>query len=165
MIKLFEKSEEKDQLPAFVYYHQRLALQMLNRWDEATDVIIKGIQQSPDNTVHNLRLWYAYELLRTGRELTYEDIEVIDYSELIEMEKYVYSTIVVALTLGSDSLESKQDQLEPLLRKCQQDYQKTAGQNLAVHARKTLKERLKEAVEAKGFWKSLKLSFWISNRF
>lgn len=165
MIKLFERTEVKDQLPAFVYYHQRLALQMLNRWDEATDVIFKGIQQSPDNTVHNLRLWYAYELLRTGRELTYEDIEVIDYSELIDMEKYVYSTIVVALTLGKKSLESKLGQLDPLLRKCQQDYQKASGQNLAVHARKTLKARLKNAVEAKGFWKSLKLSFWISNRF
>lgn len=165
MIKLFERSEVKDQLPAFVYYHQRLALQMLNRWDEATEVIFRGVQQNPDNTVHNLRLWYAYELLRTGRELTYEDIEVIDYSELIDMEKYVYSTIAVALTLGNDSLENKQDQLDPLLRKCQQDYQKTAGQNLAVHARNTLKTKLKGSIETKGFWNSLKLSWWISNRF
>lgn len=165
MIKLFERTLVKDHLSAFVYYHQRLALQMLNRWDEATEVIFTGIQQNPDNTVHNLRLWYAYELLRTGRELTYEDIEVIDYSELIDMEKYVYSTIVVALTLGGSSLESKLDELTPLLTKCQQDYQKTANQNLAVHARNTLKARLKQSIEAKGFWNTLKLAFWISNRF
>jgi len=165
MIKLFENTNIQDELPAFVFYHYRLALQMLGRWDDASEIIIKGLQQQPDNTIHNLRLWYAYELIRTNQELTQADLEVIDYSELIEMEQYVYSTLLVLLELGNNSLEIKLDELSPLLRKCQQDYQKAGGQELALHARNTLKTKLKNSIKAKGFWSSLKLAWWISNRF
>ena len=165
VIALFEKTEVKEQLPAFVFYLQRLALQMTNQWDEATDVILKGVKQPPDNSIHNLRLWYAYELLRTNSELNNEDIEVIDYSELIEVEKYIYSIVAAALALGDSSLEEKQNQLTPLLRKCQQDYQDVVGNTLAEHAKNTLKTKLKQSIKSKGFWNSLKLSFWINNRF
>ena len=165
LIKLFERTKEKSELPAFVFYHYRLALQMLGRWDDATAAIHQGIQQQPDNTVHNMRLWYAYELIRTGQELTYEDIEVIDYEELIENEKYVYSTLLVVLELGSNALENKLEELTPLLRNCQQDYQQAAGQELAIHARKTLKNRLKKAIVTEKFFKKIKLAWWISNRF
>lgn len=165
LIKLFERTKEKSELPAFVFYHYRLALQMLGRWDDATAAIHQGIQQQPDNTVHNMRLWYAYELIRTGQELTYEDIEVIDYEELIENEKYVYSTLLVVLELGNNALENKLEELTPLLRNCQQDYQQAAGQELAIHARKTLKNRLKKAIVTEKFFKKIKLAWWISNRF
>jgi len=165
MIKLFENTNIQDEFPAFVFYHYRLALQMLGRWDDASEIIIKGLQQQPDNTIHNLRLWYAYELIRTNQELTQADLEVIDYSELIEMEQYVYSTLLVLLELGNNSLEIKLDELSPLLRKCQQNYQKSGGQELAIHARNTLKVRLKKSIQSKGFWKTLKLAFWISHRF
>lgn len=165
MIKLFESTKIPEELSAFVFYYYRLALQMLGRWDEASEFIVKGLQQKPDNTIHNLRLWYAYELYRTGQEVTLEDLEVIDCSELIEMEQYVYSTLLVSLALGNDSLESKLDELTPLLRKCQQDYQKTAGQELALHAQKLLKHRLKAAIVTKSFFGKLKLAWWVSNRF
>jgi tetratricopeptide (TPR) repeat protein len=165
MIKLFERVEIKEQLSAFVFYHYRLALQMLGRWDDSTNVIIQGLKKEPDSTVHNLRLWYAYDLVRTGEQLTKEDIEVIDYSSLIEMEQYVYSTLVATLALGNSSLESKLEELNPLLRNCQQCYQNTGGQELALHARKSLKARLKKAMQSKSLFKSIKLSLWISNRF
>ena len=165
MIKLFESTDIQGDLPAFVFYHYRLALQVLGRWDDASEFIVKGLQQQPDDSIHNLRLWYAYELHRTGQEITQEDIEVIDYSELIEMEQYVYSTLLVSLELGNNSLESKLDELTPLLRNCQQAYRKAAGQELALHARNTLKARLKQSTKSKRFWKTLKLAFWISNRF
>lgn len=165
LIKLFERTKDKANLPAYTFYHHRLALQMLGRWDEATDIINQGIKQQPDNTIHNMRLWYAYELSRTGQKLTYEDVEVIDYEELIENEKYVYSTLLVDLALGKDSLENQLDTLTPLLRKCRQDYQQTGGQALSIHARNSLKERLKNAIEAEGFFAKLKLAWWISNRF
>jgi predicted Zn-dependent protease len=165
MIKLFERTKEKKELPAYVFYHYRLALQMLGRWDDATAAINQGIKQQPDNTVHNMRLWYAYELIRTGKQLSYKDVEVIDYEELIENEKYVYSTLLVALELSGNSLESKLDELTPLLRKCQQDYQQAAGQELAIHARNTLKKRLKNSIVTEGFFGKLKLAWWISNRF
>lgn len=165
MVKLFESSEVHDELPAFVYYHYRLALQMLNRWDDASAFIIKGLQQKPDNAIHNLKLWYAYDLVRTGQELTSEDIEIIDFSELVEIEQYVYCTLVVSLELGENSLESKLDDLTPLLRRCQQAYQTAVGQNLAEHAKRALRAKLKNAIETKGFWALLKLTWWISNRF
>ncbi len=169
MIKLFERAKDKDDLPAYAFYHYRLALQMLGRWDEATDIINQGIQKQPDNTVHNMRLWYAYELFRTGQELSYQDIEVIDYQELIENEQYVYSVLLVALELGDSPLEFKlsaaEDPLTPLLRKCQQDYQNTLGQPLAMHAQKTLRTRLKQAVRTKSFFGRIKLVWWVSNRF
>ena len=137
----------------------------MTRWDDASAAIHQGILQQPDNTVHNMRLWYAYELIRTGKQLTYEDVEVIDYEELIENEKYVYSTLLVALELDDHSLENKLDELTPLLRKCQQDYKQAAGQELAIHARNTLKKRLKNAIVTEGFFGKLKLAWWISNRF
>ena len=165
LITLFESVKMKKNLPAYVFYHYRLALQMLGRWDDATEAIHQGIKQQPDNTVHNMRLWYAYELIRTGQPLTYEDVEVIAYEELIENEKYVYSTLLVTLALGDNTLENKLDDLTPLLRKCQQDYQQTVGQSLAIHARNTLKKRLKNAVVTEGFFGKLKLAWWISNRF
>ncbi len=165
MIKLFESTDIQDELPAFVFYHYRLALQMLGRWDDASAFIVKGLQQQPDNTIHNLRLWYAYELNRTGKKLTQEDLQVIDFSELIEMEQYVYSTLLVSIELGNNSLETKLDELTPLLRNCQQAYQKAVGQELALHARNILKTKLKNSIKTKGFLGKLKLSWWISNRF
>jgi hypothetical protein len=112
-----------------------------------------------------MRLWHAYELIRRGQPLTYQDVEVIDYKELIEMEKYVYSTLLVVLKLGDSSLESKMNELNPLLRKCTLDYQQTIGQTLAIHAKNTLKERLKKAAVGEGFFTRLKVSFWLYNRF
>jgi tetratricopeptide (TPR) repeat protein len=165
MIRLFENTKAPEELPAYVYYHYRLALQMLNKWDKAGDVILQGMQQQPDNTLHNMRLWHAYELIRRGQPLTYQDVEVIDYKELIEMEKYVYSTLLVVLKLGDSSLESKMNELNPLLRKCTLDYQQTIGQTLAIHAKNTLKERLKKAAVGEGFFTKLKVSFWLYNRF
>jgi len=165
MVKLFEKVKNKGELPAYSYYHYRLALQMLGRWDDATQAIFQGVKQQPDNTVHNMRLWYAYELIRIGKPLTYADLEVIDYEELIDMERYVYSTLLVILQLGNTSLEDKLEEIDPLLRKCQQAYQAANGQNLAVHARNSLKSRLKGAVSATGFFEKLKVKWWISNRF
>ncbi|MGB2742725.1 MAG: tetratricopeptide repeat protein [Cognaticolwellia sp.] len=165
LIKLFENTKNKQELPAYVFYHYRLALQMLGKWDEAGSAIEQGLQQQPDNTIHNMRLWYAYELIRTGQQLTQEDITVIDYEELMENEQYVYSTLRVVLALADDALEHKMDELTPLLRKCQQVYQATAGQSLAMHAQKTLKKRLKSAINTDGFFKKIKLNFWLSNRF
>ena len=72
---------------------------------------------------------------------------------------------MVALELDEDSLENKLDELTPLLRKCQQDYQQASGQELAIHARNTLKKRLKNAIVSEGFFGKLKLAWWISNRF
>lgn len=165
MVALFERVENKDELPTFVFYHYRLALQMLGRWDDATDAIMQGVQQPPDNTVHNLLLWYVYELHRTGQNITEQDIEIIDYDELIENEKYVYSTLRVILALDQQPLEDKLEQLTPLLRKCQQDYQHTVGQPLAVHAKKLLRRTLKDAVASTNWFTKLKLAWWISNRF
>lgn len=150
---------------SIVVEYYRLALQMLGRWNDAGEFITKGLQQKPDNTIHNLRLWYAYELIRKGQELSQVDIDVIDYSELIEIEQYVYSTLLVHLALGNDSFEYKLDELTPLLRDCQQVYQNASGQELALHARSTLRKRLKNSIETKGFWKSLKLAWQLSNRF
>ena len=165
MIKLFESTDIQDELPAFVFYHYRLALQMLGRWDDASEFIARGLQQQPDNTLHNLRLWYAYDLIRTEQAITLADIEVIDFSELIEIEQYVYCTLLVSLELGNSPLESKLNELTPLLRRCQQTYQHVVGQSLALHAQKKLRAKLKNSIETKGFWGSLKLAWWISNRF
>lgn len=165
MIRLVENAKSPKELPAYAFYQYRLALQMFNHWDRAHDAIIQGMQQPPDNTLHNLRLWYAYELVRTGKGLTYKEIEVIDYSELIELEKYVYSTLLVILELGDNTLENKLDDLDSLLRKCTQDYQQVVGQKLALHAKNSLKARIKGAVSGEGFFARLKTSFWIYNRF
>lgn len=165
MIKLFESTNIQSQLSAFVFYYHRLSLQMLDRWDDASEFIVKGLQQQPDNTIHNLRLWYVYELFRTEKQLSPSDIKVIDYSELIEIEKYVYSTLLVSLELGNEPLENKLDELTPLLRKCQRDYQDVVGHKLALHAKNTLKTELKNSIKIKGFWEKLKLTYWISNRF
>lgn len=165
MITLLENTKSPKELPAFVFYHYRLALQMMGQWDKAGEAICQGMQQQPDNTLHNMRLWHAYELVRTGKPLTYQDVEVIDYKELIDIEKYVYSTLLVALKLGNSPLESKIKELDPLLRKCTQDYQQTVGQTLAVHAKNSLKERLKKAVESQSLLMKLKMSFWLYNRF
>jgi tetratricopeptide (TPR) repeat protein len=165
IIKLLENVKVKDDLPAYVFYHYRLALQMLGRWEEASSAIDQGLKQQPDNTIHNMQLWYAYDLNRTSQNLSYQDIEVIDYKELMDNEKYVYAILLVILELGEDTLENKLDELSPLLRKCQKDYQKAAGQQLTIHARDTLKNRLKSAIVTEGFFAKLKLAWWISNRF
>lgn len=165
LIKLFENTKNKHELPAYVFYHYRLALQMLGKWNEAASAIRQGLQQQPDNTIHNMRLWHAYELTRTGQQLTQEDITVIDYEQLMENEQYVYSTLCVVLALADSALEHKLDELTPLLRECQQLYQATAGQTLAMHAQKTLKKRLKSAIATDGFFQKIKLNFWLSNRF
>ena len=138
---------------------------MLGKWNEAASAIRQGLQQQPDNTIHNMRLWHAYELTRTGQQLTQEDITVIDYEQLMENEQYVYSTLCVVLALADSALEHKLDELTPLLRECQQLYQATAGQTLAMHAQKTLKKRLKSAIATDGFFQKIKLNFWLSNRF
>ncbi|WP_158971159.1 tetratricopeptide repeat protein [Paraglaciecola sp. L3A3] len=165
VIDLFAKIKDPQRLAAFCFYHYRTALQMADKWDQASPVIQQGLTLKPDNTLHNMRLWYAYDLYRTGQTLDYADLDVIDYEELIENEKYVYSTLQVALALGQDSFESKLDVITPLLRKCQQDYQATVGQKLAVHAKQLLKTKLKDSIQVTGFFATLKLVWQLSNRF
>ena len=162
-IKLFEHVQDIEELPAIAFYHYRLALQMLDRWEEATSIIRQGVKQQPDSTVHNMRIWFAYELHRTNKNLTYEDIEVINYEALDNTEQYVYSMLLVVLALDNKTFESKQQTLVPLLKKCQQDYQNANVKKLAQKVRNSLIVLLNKSIDTSQFFNKLKLKWWIRN--
>ncbi|WP_111979445.1 tetratricopeptide repeat protein [Algibacillus agarilyticus] len=161
----FEQTEDKQALSAFCFYQYRMALQMQNRWDEAGPYITQGLSLTPDNVLHNLRLWSVYENWRVNNQVDVSELNVIDFSELIEIEQYVYRVLCAAHTLEGKSLETVQTALDPLLRECQHAYQPAAGHHLALVPQKLLRQRIKSAMVSTGFIAKLKLRFWISNRF
>jgi hypothetical protein len=138
---------------------------MLERWDEASSAIEAGIAQAPDAVVHNMRLWYLYEIWRNGSIFDESELDVIDYHELIEVERYVFSTLKVAVHLGSDSLEDSLERITPYLRKCQEDNQEVSGNYLATCAQKLLRERLKQRISSQGFFANMLMKWKLSNRF
>ena len=165
VIRLYEGCKVDAQLSAFNFYHYRIALQITGRWDDAGLIIERGLACKPDSSIHNLKLWQFYELYRTGGLVTLDDLAVIDYNELISVEQYVHTTLVVGATLSDNSVESKRDELSDLLRNCQRHYQQVAGHEFANHARNTLKQRLKAQIATTGFWQKLLINWWINNRF
>jgi tetratricopeptide (TPR) repeat protein len=50
--------ENNTALSMFCLYQVRAAYQLLDKWDEAREIIIQGLQRPSDNTIHNLRLWH-----------------------------------------------------------------------------------------------------------
>ncbi|MEQ3653136.1 MAG: hypothetical protein ABNH33_07415, partial [Glaciecola sp.] len=165
LINLYDRFENVSDLSMFSYYQVRCAYQLLNQWDKAGEVIRLGIQQQPDNSLQNMKLWYFYELWRTGHIFSDEELSVIDYHELIEIERYVFATLKVAVKLGERDLESCLDDITPELRKCQQDNQEVSGHPLASAAQSLLKERLLARVSSSGFFSKLLIKWKLSNRF
>jgi tetratricopeptide (TPR) repeat protein len=165
LVDLFDRFEKVSELSMFSYYQVRCAYQLLHRWDKAGEVIREGILQVPDNSLQNMKLWYFYELWRTGHNFSDEELSVIDYHELIEIERYVFATLKVAVKLGDRDLESCLDDITPELRKCQQDNQEVSGHPLAGAAQSLLKERLQDRISSQGFIPKLLIKWKLSNRF
>jgi tetratricopeptide (TPR) repeat protein len=165
LVDLFDRFEKVSELSMFSYYQVRCAYQLLHRWDKAGEVIREGILQVPDNSLQNMKLWYFYELWRTGHIFSDEELSVIDYHELIEIERYVFATLKVAVKLGDRDLESCLDDITPELRKCQQDNQEVSGHPLAGAAQSLLKERLQERISSQRFFSKLLIKWKLSNRF
>lgn len=163
MLNLFRNIQCEEELPAFSLYHFSLALQYSNCWDEATRIIQLGLSKEPDFTIHNIKLWYAYDQVRNGISIDDLDLELIDYHELIESERYVYCTLKVIQELGDEHLDGNQQKLMPYLRKCQQDYQLVSDNYLSQSAKFTLKQYLKSRISCQDFFSKMKMRFWLFN--
>ncbi|MBF7074803.1 C39 family peptidase [Glaciecola sp. MH2013] len=165
LIELYEQFEQPDDLSMYCFYQVRCAYQFKECWDDAGKVVELGMQRRPDNVMHNMRLWYLYEYWRKGSIFDESELDVIDYHELIEVERYVYSTLKVAVQLGADSLEDCLERITPALRRCQQDNQEASGNYLATHAQKLLRSRLESRITSTGFFARLMMKWKLSNRF
>lgn len=165
IVETYSKFENKNTLSMFSFYQVRSAMQLIGQWDEAGELIERGLKQAPDSSIHNMRLWYFYELWRNGSTFDSEELDVIDYHELIEVERYVFSTLKAAMSIGDRDIESCLEDITPALRRCQEDNQAAHGHPLASAAQKLLKERLVARISSTGFFAKMLVKWKLMNRF
>ncbi|RYV03427.1 hypothetical protein SOPP22_03955 [Shewanella sp. OPT22] len=163
-LKLMPQIEHREQLPLFVFYQYSHALQMLNQWELASQVILDGLKAPSDDSIHNLRVWYAYDLIRTNRHQEANFLHLINYEELVDIEKYTYHVIEACLQIESGSLSNQESVLAPLLEQCKSSFENVAGHRLCEHAKSTLKKQLMASLENPTFVDKLKQFWWIFTR-
>jgi predicted Zn-dependent protease len=157
--------ESSTALSMFCFYQVRAAYQLLDKWDEASEVIIQGLQRPSDNTIHNLRLWHYYDVWRKGGLVSQDDLAMLDISELIEMEQYVFATIEVALLIKNQDLESCLEAITPALRRCQRIKQEVGHNPLVLNAQTLLRSRLESIISSNSFFAKMLIKWKLGNRF
>lgn len=161
----YEKAEDTTIFSMFAHYQVRAAYQLIDKWDEAADVIRVGVLKEPDFIVHNMRLWQVFEQWRVESAINTNLFYSIDTQELTEPEQYVHATMRVALIAGDNSLEDCLNEITPALRDCQHLNQNAGGLNLTLVAQKILRQHLAARITSQGWFARQVMKWKLSNRF
>ena len=148
---------QRDDAGAWVLFHFNVALREGGDWSLARKVIQRALTLPEDNYLQNIQFWYLVDETLSDKIPDGQALASFSSDELTNLESYLHSLMSAVSALGDRSLNLAMPEVEPWLRKAQQQYSDLGRLDNTYHVRRRIRRMLERAITGnwwqKTYWK------------
>jgi tetratricopeptide (TPR) repeat protein len=164
-IQWLQGYKQREGVEGWVLYFCSLAYRQNGNWQQGVDVMRDAYQLAPDNYREDIVIWHSLDNLFAGKAIDVSQIKAIDQDSIADTTRYPMAIIKTLYTLSDSHFEEKYEQISPLLRECQREFQTVMGLSLGLIPRNMLRDRLKNGLNPLPWVKRVFWHWRLSNHF